>query len=141
MTEPTTAKTDLEIVQGLYDAFARRDLDTIRAAIAPDFVMSQTDLLPWGGTRHGPDGFFAFLGTLLSHVDTNVEIEQLIDAGDHVVEIGHTRGKVLAHGNEFRIRELHAWTLRAGLVTSYRVYVDVPAMLAALHGGQRSLPA
>lgn len=60
--------------------------------------------------------------------------EQLIDAGDHIVEIGHSRGTVLAHGNTFRVREIHTWTLRDSLVTSYRVYVDTPAMLAALRG-------
>lgn len=133
-TEDTGRRPDLEVVAGLYDSFARRDLDAIRAAIAPDFTMTQTDQLPWGGTRRGPDGFFGFLGTLLGHVDPTVEVEQLIDAGDHVVEIGYSRGTVLAHGNAFRVREIHAWTVRDGLVTSYRVYVDTPAMLAALRG-------
>lgn len=133
-SKDTSTGTDLDVVRGLYDSFARRDLDAIRTAIAPDFTMTQTDQLPWGGTRQGPDGFFGFLSTLLSHIDPTLEIEQLIDAGDHIVEIGHSRGTVLAHGNSFRVREIHAWTLRDSLVTSYRVYVDTPAMLAALRG-------
>ncbi|TDV57876.1 nuclear transport factor 2 family protein [Actinophytocola oryzae] len=130
----TTTRTDLEIVSGLYEAFGVRDLDTIRAAIAPDFTMTQTDRLPWGGTHRGPDGFFGFLGTLLSHLEPTLEIEALYDAGDHIVEVGHTTGTVLAHGNTFRLREIHTWTLRDGLVTSYHVYVDTPAMTAALRG-------
>lgn len=131
--------SDLEIVRNLYDAFARRDLDTIREAIHPDFTMEQSDVLPWGGRRKGPDGFFAFLGSLLSHVDTTVEIEDLIDAGDHIVEIGHTHGKVLTHGTPFRVREVHAWQLVDGKLSSYRVFADVPAILAALDG--QSAPA
>jgi ketosteroid isomerase-like protein len=133
-TRDTSRGPDLDVVRGLYDSFARRDLDAIRAAIAADFTMTQTDQLPWGGTRQGPDGFFGFLGTLLSHIDPTLEIEQLIDAGDHIVEIGHSHGTVLAHGNTFRVREIHVWTVSDSLVTSYRVYVDTPAMLAALRG-------
>jgi ketosteroid isomerase-like protein len=132
--EPAAPVSDVEIVRELYAAFARRDLDFIRAALHPDFVMEQSDLLPWGGRRHGLDGFFAFLGTLLSHVAPTVETEALFDAGDHVVQVGVTHGTVLAHGTPFRLREIHAWQLREGMITSYRVYVDVPAMVAALEG-------
>ncbi|MEJ3655126.1 nuclear transport factor 2 family protein [Actinomycetes bacterium KLBMP 9759] len=132
--EHALSVSDVEIVRGVYAAFARRDLEFIRAALHPDFVMEQSDLLPWGGRRHGVDGFFAFLGTLLSHVAPTVETEALFDAGDHVVQVGFTHGTVLAHGTPFRLREMHAWQLRDGLITSYRIYVDVPAMVAALDG-------
>lgn len=133
--ESAVSVSDLEIMRSIYAAFARRDLETIRAAIHPEFVMEQSDLLPWGGRRHGPDGFFAFLGTLLSHIGPTVETEALFDAGDHVVQVGYTQGTVLAHGTPFRVREVHAWQLRDGMITSYRVYVDVPGMLAALQRG------
>ncbi|MFC4945326.1 nuclear transport factor 2 family protein [Pseudonocardia sp. GCM10023141] len=128
------ATTDLDTVRELYAAFARRDLDTIRAAIHPDFVMRQSEVLPWGGTHRGPDGFFAFLGTLLSHIDSTLEIEQLYDSGDHVVEVGYTVGTVHATGTPYRIREVHIWQLREGLLTSYEVHLDVERMLAALRG-------
>jgi uncharacterized protein len=127
--------TDLETLRNLYDAFARRDLDTIRAVIHPEFVMYQSEALPWGGQRHGPEGLFAFLGELLSYVEPTLEIEELFDAGDRVVEVGHSTGVVHATGARFRVRELHVWQLREGLVISYEVYVDVAAMLAALRGG------
>ncbi|MFI6538582.1 nuclear transport factor 2 family protein [Nonomuraea sp. NPDC050547] len=126
---------NLKIVQGLYAAFAGRDLETIRAAIHPEFVMRQSDLLPWGGRRRGPDGFLAFLGTLLSHVDPALDVEALYDAGDHIVQFGYSHGTVIAHGTPFRVPEVHVWQLRDGLITSYQVYVDVPAVLAALTDG------
>lgn len=128
------SSSDLEIMRGLYESFARRDLSTIRTALHPEFVMEQSNLLPWGGHRRGPDGFFAFLGSLLSYVDPTVEIEALFDAGGYVVQVGYACGTVLAHGTPFRVRELHVWQLRDGLIRSYQVYVDAPAMLAALNG-------
>lgn len=129
---------DLETMRGLYDAFARRDLDSLRAAIHPSFVMEQSEVFPWGGKCRGPDGFFAFLGSLLSYVDPTLEIEDLFDAGDHIVQVGYTTGTVLAHGTPFRVRELHIWQLRDGLLTSYQIHVDAAAMLAALRGERPS---
>ncbi|WP_028923478.1 nuclear transport factor 2 family protein [Pseudonocardia acaciae] len=129
--------TDVELVGELYQAFAVRDLERIRAAIAPDFVMEQTDLLPWGGRRHGPEGFFEFLRIALGHVDPVVEIDELFDAGGgRVVQIGHATGTVRAHGNRFRIRLIHVWQVRDGMLVSHRAYLDAPAMLAALRGGR-----
>ncbi len=131
----TTGTMDnVALVRGLYEAFARRDLDAIRAVLAPDVVVEQTSALPWGGRRVGVEGFEAFIGSLLSHLDTTLEIGEFLDAGDHVVEIGHTRGRVLASGTGFRLREVHVWGVRDGKVVSYRAYVDAPGMLAALAG-------
>lgn len=96
--------------------------------------MTQTDRLPWGGTHRGPDGFFGFLGTLLAYIEPVLEIEAIYDAGDHIVEAGYTTGRVLARGNTFRLREIHTWALRDGLVTSYHVYAGTPGMAAALCG-------
>ena len=126
--------TEVDTIRDLYAAFERRDLDTVRAAIPPEFTMWQSELLPWGGRRRGPDGFIAFLGSLLSYVEPSVEIGALYSSGDHVVQIGHTAGTVHAHGNIFRVPEVHIWQVRDGRPVSYEVHLDTPAMLAALRG-------
>lgn len=126
-----TAK-DLKLVTELYDAFGRQDLDRIRPAIAADFVTEQPEGLPWSGRYHGPDGFFEFLGKLFSHLETTLEIEQIFDAGDTIVQVGHASGVVRATGVPFRGREVHTLTLREGKLVHYRVFSDVPAVQAAL---------
>jgi uncharacterized protein len=126
--------TEVDTIRDLYAAFERRDLDTIRAAIPPEFTMWQSEVLPWGGRRRGSDGFFAFLGSLLSYVEPKVEIGALFSSGDHVVQIGHTAGNVHSHGNIFRVPEVHIWQVRDGRPVSYEVHLDAPAMLAALRG-------
>ncbi|MBF8184310.1 nuclear transport factor 2 family protein [Nonomuraea sp. K274] len=80
------SNSDIETVRRIYDAFARRDLDAIRAAIAADAVIEQSSVLPWGGRHIGPDGLAAFLGTLLSHVDPTLEVDQIFDAGDAIIQ-------------------------------------------------------
>lgn len=126
--------TDLDLVREAYAAFARRDLDAIKAALHPDFVMEQAADLPWAGTRSGPDGFFAFLGSLLSYIDPVLEIGDLYDAGGRIVQAGFTTGTVLASGASFRVREVHVWQVVDGLLASFTVYIDAAAMRAAIDG-------
>ena len=135
------AAAGVELMRELYAAFARRDLDRIRVAIHPEFEMTVTDQLPWGGVRRGPDGFFAFLADLLGHLDPHLETDALFDAGEHVVQVGHTTGTVHASGARFHAREVHVWRLRDGLLASYRVYVDVPAIRAALESATSRSPS
>jgi uncharacterized protein len=131
----TTGTTDnVALVRDLYDAFARRDIDAILAALAPDAVIEQTSLLPWGGRHRGAEGFGVFAGRLLAHLDVTLEVGEFVSAGDHVVEIGHSRGRVVATGADYRAREVHVWEIRDGKVAGFHAYVDTPAMLAALNG-------
>lgn len=122
----------MDTVQGIYDAFARGDLETILAAMHPDVTVTQEAPLPWGGMYSGPAGVADFLGRLLAQVDVELEVGELIPAGEHIVQIGHTTGKALATGKKFHAREVHVWGFKDGLVSSYAVYIDVPRMLDAL---------
>jgi ketosteroid isomerase-like protein len=56
----------------------------------------------------------------------------MYDSGDHVVQIGHTNGRIIATGRRFRLREVHLWRLHDGLITSWAVHLDARAMLSAL---------
>nr|WP_042187591.1 nuclear transport factor 2 family protein [Kibdelosporangium sp. MJ126-NF4]CEL18211.1 Ketosteroid isomerase-related protein [Kibdelosporangium sp. MJ126-NF4]CTQ90558.1 Ketosteroid isomerase-related protein [Kibdelosporangium sp. MJ126-NF4] len=123
---------NLTTVERIYDAFARRDLDTIMAAMDPSVTVVQDAPLPWAGRYTGHAGLADFLGKLLSHVEARLEVGELVAAGDHIVQIGHTNGRVLSNGKEFHAREVHVWRFRDGLVTSYEVHIDVPHMLHAL---------
>lgn len=83
--------SDRDVVSSLYAAFARRDVQAVLALLRPDLVVTQTDLLPWGDTYHGPAGPRGFFGRLLGRVDSQVTVEEFVEAGDRVVAIGRTR--------------------------------------------------
>ena len=119
-------------VETLYDAFARQDLGTVLAAVHPEATIVNEVPLPWGGTYHGPEGFGEFFGKLLGGLDTRVETEELIVSGDHVVQIGRTRGTVRETGKKFDAREIHIFRFRDGLVFRFEVLLDTPQMQAAL---------
>lgn len=76
--------------------------------------------------------YLAFERGDLAAVDSGVDLERFLDAGDQVVQIGRTRGQARATDKTFDVLEMHVWTVRHGRVVRFEAYVDNPAMLAAL---------
>jgi len=126
MTEKT------ELLDRTYRAMAEGDVETVLALIDPAITIRQTEQLPWGGRYEGIEGFAEFFGKLRGTITSKVAVEQIFEAGNHVVEIGRTRGTVNATGAEFDVAEVHIWELRDGKAVSFHAYIDTPAMLAAL---------
>jgi len=121
-----------KLVSDAYEAFARRDVATVLALVDPQFEVQQTELLPWGGTYHGLEGLGNFFTKLLTHIDSQVELEEFIEAGERVVAIGYTRGQVKATGQNFEVRIAHIWTVKDGKLLRFEPYIDTPKMLEAL---------
>ncbi len=122
----------VSVVKAVYDAYARRDIGAIFDLFHPEVEIRQTELLPWGGRYHGHEGLRAFLGRLTQAIDSRVEHDELIDAGDRVVSVGRTRGQVRANGAPFDVAAVHVFTIADGKVRRYEAYIDTPAMLRAL---------
>lgn len=59
-------------------------------------------------------------------------VEEFIDAGDKVIVIGRTRGRVRATGVQFNIRAVHVWRVKDGRGIRFEANVDTPKMLEAL---------
>ena len=121
------------VVQSIYDAFSRGDLEDIFGLVHPEAEIYQSDQLPWGGEYRGHECFGEFLTRLTSTVESRVETGIFIDDEDgHVVQIGRTRGKVRATGREFDVPETHVWTVEGGKATRYAAYIDTGKMREAL---------
>lgn len=122
----------LQTIEKVYAAFAASDVDTLLGLCAPDIVVTQDPALPWGGSFNGRDGVVEFVMKLVASSDSVVTAEQLFAAGDEVVQLGRTAGTVRSNGATFDIPECHIWTVRDGLVTEARFFIDSTAMLEAL---------
>jgi uncharacterized protein len=123
---------NLATVQGVYEAFAARDMQRISEYFADDVEVSQSPEVPWGGNYRGLEGLFSFLLKLIEHVESHVVTENLFAAGDHVVLTGRSQGRVVGSDATFDMPIVHLWTLRDGKVVRYESYIDTPAMLDAL---------
>jgi uncharacterized protein len=120
------------LIRDGYEAYRHKDLPAILALFDPEIELYQSELVPWGGTYRGHAGAQAFFGKLLAHIDSDVDPDQLLHAGDHIVVIGRSRGRVRATGVPFDVPAVHVWTLRDRRAVRFEAYLDTPAMLAAL---------
>ena len=129
----------MALVRALHAALDRRDRSAITGAYAPGAESVHSPALPWGGVYRGADGAAAQLDAMAAHVDASFAMERLVPAGGHVVALGRLHGTARASGATFDVPATHAWTVRDGLVVRHEAYVDVPALLAALHRNRRHL--
>jgi uncharacterized protein len=130
--KPTTSSSNVAVIERLYEAFRRRDLPAIFALLSEDVEIYQSSALSWGGSYRGHDGAATFFTKLVTASTSTVTVERFVDAGDHVVAIGWTRGTANASGAAFDVPVAHVWALRDGRVVRVEYFIDNPTMLAAL---------
>jgi ketosteroid isomerase-like protein len=124
---------NVQLVQSLYAAFLRRDIPFVLDRIAPDFEILQSPQLPWGGHYHGPQGLQQFFTNLATHlINAALPIDRYLDAGDHVVALGHTQGTVKATQKPFDVPLAHVWHIQNGKAARFTPYIDNPTMLATM---------
>lgn len=127
MTTPNIA-----LIQRVYEGFRARDVAALSQLMAPDVRVRQSAQVPWGGEYHGLAEAITFLGKVTHFIQSAVTVERVSDALEHVVVVGRTAGKVIANEAPFDVAVTHVWGVREGRITSFEVYLDMPAMLAAL---------
>jgi ketosteroid isomerase-like protein len=92
----------MEIVRSAYEAFNRRNFDALAEVVDPDVEWHQFTQFPDRDTYRGREEFLArFLKQQLVEQFGvfSIEIEELVDAGDHVVMLG----QIVAHGSASRV--------------------------------------
>lgn len=124
--------TNLEIIQSVYAAYARRDFAAFYALLDPDIEVRQTRQLPWGGEYRGYDQVRGLFTKVAELTETTPTPEEYVESGETIVAIGRLSGRAKLTGKAIDVRVVHAWTLRDGRVIRYDAYMDAPAMLEAL---------
>jgi ketosteroid isomerase-like protein len=125
----------VQLVQTAYQCFATRDAAKLLSLFSPEIEIVQSTEVPWGGVFHGHDGAQQFFGTLTRYINSTLEIERWLDAGDHVVAMGWTQGTVNATGAKYRVPIAHVWKVHAGRVQRIHFLIDNPTMQSALAAG------
>ena len=130
--------TNLEIVQSLYAAFGRADLETFLSYMHDDVRWEQWDAneaqraeVPYLVARAGKanvTGFFAAVAGLELH---DLKVLSLLSNESQVAVEVEIECTVKATGKRLRDQELHLWTLAGGKVARLRHYVDTAKHIAA----------
>ena len=132
--EEDQMEENVKIVSSAYDAIEFKHVEALLDLLDLEIEVSQTPLLPWGGTFGGHQGFIRYAARMLEHIDSQPEFEELVSSGDQVVAIGRTRGRVKANGRQFHLRFVHVWTVKDGKIVRFEPYINAPEMLQALGG-------
>jgi uncharacterized protein len=124
--------SDVEVVESIYAAMAARDFDRLFALVDAEVEITQDPALPWGGHHVGHDGLANFALLLTGTINSAVSMEAMFAADDEVIQVGRTKGTVVATGVPFDIPEVHRWRIRDGKAVAAHFAIDTAAMLSAL---------
>ena len=137
------SQSNLEIIQGLYAAFACGDVPAVLAAMAPDIVWNEAehnlplaDGNPYIGPQAVLEGVFMRLG--YDFDGFAVVPERYVAEGDHVVMTGRYAATAKATGQAVSPQVVHVWTFKDGSLAAFQQYVDTLGLAlatgrAALH--------
>ncbi len=126
------SQENVEIVRGLFKAWEDRDPDAALALIDPevdvDMAGAKASRLDFVGSDRGHAGLARVVSALmLAWEDLRWEPEVFIDAGDTVIVWLRAFARGRESGVPVDTRFVSAYTLRDGLVTSWRGYDTLAA--------------
>jgi uncharacterized protein len=129
------SQQNVDAVRRVHEAFERGDIPGLLEMLADDVDWTVPETLPWGGHYSGRDevgGFFASLPDYLEELV--VTPDELLDAGDTVVDVGHFGGRAKSGGRLDGVPFVFIWRMKDGKVTGFREYGDTALYLRAVEG-------
>jgi hypothetical protein len=131
--------TDLEqanraVVEQIYAAAGRGDLDGVAARFSPDIVLHQAESLPYGGEFRGIEATMATLGAMFAeHYEVRaLDVENIAVDRDVVIGCVTLRAGIRKTGKDVEMPFRECFRLRDGLVVDLRpFYYDTAALAAA----------
>lgn len=128
------AVTNVEVVRGLYAAFAKGDIANVLGVLDPEIEWTEAEGFPYGGTYTGPQAVlqnvFIKLGTEWD--DYRADPQEILDAGERIVALGTYSGTFKATGKSMRVPFAHVMTLKDGKVVRFVQYTDTLKVSEAL---------
>jgi ketosteroid isomerase-like protein len=127
------AQDNVDVVQGVWDAFGRGDIDAVLEAISPSAETRVPESLPWGGTYTGQDGFRDFLAKLDESFEAfSANPQKVLGADDnHVVVLAKTKGRTKG-GGTIEGTTIWIYQLRDGKIADAESFGDTARVLEAL---------
>jgi ketosteroid isomerase-like protein len=126
-------ESEIQAVRRIYDALSQWNVDELAKDVTHDFELILPGTVPWGGTRHGPDGVEAFATIFRDYIEGPwADPDDFVDGGDLIVVMGRLRGRARTTGKEFEEHFAHVWTITEGMPSRCRSYFDTAPIMAAL---------
>jgi|GEM_PF-1593562 len=128
-------KTNQQIIEAIYTAFGQGNVPFILEAVAEGFTWTDPcnpDIVPYGGTHTGRNGFLNFFQQLGSSTDTTLwQIDEYIAAANTVVAIGKHTVRVKSTGKYAENEWVMVWHFQNGVPVNGRSYYDTARFTSA----------
>lgn len=123
-----------QIIEDGYNCFATGDIPRLLGSFDEKIEWTEAEGFPYGGTYVGAD---AILENVFMKLGTEWEgfsavPNELLDAGDSIVALGHYSGKFNKTGKSMKVPFAHVWTLRDGKIIKFVQYTDTLKVSEAL---------
>jgi ketosteroid isomerase-like protein len=122
------ASKNVELIAGMYAAFARGDIADVLGRMAPDIVWNEAEHFPYadGNPYIGPDAILngVFARCAGEWHGFGVEVGEILDAGDTVVVLGRYIGTCKATGQPMYPQLVHVYRVREGKIVRFQQFVD-----------------
>ena len=130
------SQENVDLVRGMYESFAAGDVPAVLESFDPEIVWNEAENFPYadGNPYVGPEavveGVFARLGSEWEY--WNLEIAEILDAGNRAVAMGRYRAKNKQTGKVLNAQFAHVWTIVDGKAKQFQQYADTAQTLAAV---------
>ena len=122
------SESNLALIQGIYDAFATGDVAGVLGRMSPDIVWNEAENFPYadGNPYLGPEAIAngVFARCIGEWDGFTVAVDELLDAGDTIVALGHYLGSYKASGKPMRAQLVHVWRVAGGKAAGFQQYTD-----------------
>lgn len=123
---------NVQTVRDFFAAISSSDRESLLALVAEDieWIIPGEDW-PLAGTHRGHAGLANLLETASGSMETTTEPREFVAQGDRVLVVGFAKGKIKATNTTFEDHWIFAITVRDGMLTTIREYVDTQALARA----------
>ena len=122
------SKESVALVKGIYDAFSSGNVGEVLGRMSPSIVWNEAENFPYadGNPYVGPQAVATgvFSRCVSEWHGFTVSIDEILDAGDTVVALGHYLGTFKATGKAMRCQLVHVWRVAGGKAVQFQQYAD-----------------
>jgi ketosteroid isomerase-like protein len=126
--------TPAEVVRRQYLASAARDLNALRATLAPDVEWTEMAGFPLAGTYRTPAGVTSNVMEKLAEEwdDWAAHDDTYVADGENVVVLARYTAVNKATGKPLAVRVAHHFVVRGGLIVRFEQFVDTAKVREAM---------
>ena len=126
LTTGVVMNSNLDVVRGVYQAFAVGDIPSVLGALSPNVQWTEAAGGPYGGVSIGPN---AVLENVFMRIGPEWDgfaavPSEFIADGSTVVALGEYSGTYKATGKSFNTPFAHVWKFDGGKAASFSQYTD-----------------